>query len=230
MVTPPLKTNEELYNLQGQLNHKIEFINRFVPKDVKIYLIGHSIGSKFCLELLKVPAFSQQVQHCYLMFPTIERMAESKKGKRVPTFNRFFFIFRIFYNIFALIPSSWKRAIVRRHCRKEGMPDEFLEPSIEYTNPPVIDKIWFLALDEMAKIREIDEAVVKDNIHRLKLYYGTKDDWVPTSFYHELVQRFPGIDAELCKREYEHAFVLKSGPEVGKMVSEWMNLVRKVRN
>lgn len=229
MKTPSLKGNEDLYDLQGQLNHKIEFYNRFVPKDVKIHLIGHSIGSNFCLELLKIPEFSKQVKHCYLLFPAIERMAESNKGKLVPSYDRFFFLFRVFYNLLHLTPTSWKRSLVAWHCRKEGMIEEFLAPSVEYTNPPVIDKIWFLALDEMEKIREVDEEAIKENMHRLKLYYGTKDDWVRTEYFHELIQKFPGIDAELCKKEYEHAFVLKTGTEVGKMVSEWMNQKRKVK-
>lgn len=229
LKTPSLKGNEELFDLQGQLNHKIEFYNRFIPKDVKIYLIGHSVGAKFCLDLLKIPEFSQQVEQCYMLFPAIERMAESNKGKLVPAYDRFFFLFRVFYNLLHLIPSSWKRSLVAWHCRKEGMVEEFIPPSVEYTNPPVIDKIWFLALDEMKKIREVDEETVRNNMHRLKLYYGTKDDWVRTEYFHDLVKKFPGIDAELCKQEYEHAFVLKNGVEVGIMVSEWMNQKRKIK-
>jgi hypothetical protein len=84
MPTPPLKGNEHLYDLSGQLNHKIDFYNRFIPKDVIIHLIGHSVGSKLCLDLLKIPEISKQVEHCYMMFPTIERMNESRKGKLVP--------------------------------------------------------------------------------------------------------------------------------------------------
>lgn len=229
MVTPPLKGNEELYNLQGQLNHKIEFIHRYVPKGVNVYLIGHSVGAHICLNLLKMPSsFSEQVKQAYLMFPTIERMSESQKGREVPSFNRFFFLLRIFYYMFHWIPTNWKRAVVRWHSRRNGMPEDFLDSCVEYTNPPVIDCIWFMALDEMEKIREIDEEVVRSNMHRLKLYYGTIDGWVPTEYYYELIEKFEGIDAELCKQKYEHAFVLKTGPEVGKMVSEWINQKRKV--
>lgn len=223
MRTPPLKGNENLYNLKGQMDHKIEFIERFLPKDFKVHLIGHSVGSWMCLNLLKLPQFSQQVQHAYFMFPTIERMSESAKGRRVPTWDRYFFLLRAFYYTFDLFPSSMKRALVRWQCRRDKMPEEFIEHCIEYTNPPVIDKIWFLALDEMQKIRELDVETLKSNINRLKLYYGTIDDWVPTEYYHEIVKRIPGIDAELCKQKYEHAYVLKTGPEVGKMVSEWIN-------
>ena len=233
MPTPPLKGNENLYDLQGQLNHKIDFIIRYIPRDVKVYLIGHSIGSKLCLDLLKPSyhkEFSEQVQHAYLMFPTIEKISESKKGVKVPNFDRYFFLLRMFYYSFDLLPISWKRGIVKWFSKRDGMSEEFLEPSIEYTNPPVIDRIWFLALDEMKKIRELDEDSVSKNLHRIKLYYGASDDWVPTEFYHDLIKRFPSIDAELCKNGYEHAFVLKSGNEVGKMVSEWINLKRKIKD
>lgn len=105
--------------------------------------------------------------------------------------------------------------------------DEFLAPSLEYTNPRVIDRIWFLALDEMEKILDLDEEHVKANVHRLKLYYAVKDDWVNTKFYHQIVERIPGINAELCSRGFEHAFVLKTGPESAKMVAEWINEFRR---
>lgn len=230
MLTPSLKGNDHLYNLSGQLSHKVDFITRFIPRHVKIYLIGHSVGSKLSLDLLKIPEFSEKVEHCYLMFPTIERIAESEKGVKVPTFDRFFFLVRMFYRFFSWLPTSWRRAIVRWKCRREGMPgDEFLEPSLEYTKPEVIDKIWFLALDEMVKIRELDEEVIKANIHRLKLYYGTSDAWVPKSFHQDMLDRFPGIDAELCKRGYEHAFVLTAGPEMGKTMGEWINHKRQMK-
>lgn len=227
MLTPSLKGNEHLYDLNGQLQHKISFINCFVPSHVKVHLIGHSVGAKLCLDLLKLSPFNDQVQHAYLMFPTIERINDSKKGRLMPKWNRFFFILRIFYNIFNYLPRSWKQSVVQWQMRREGMSDEFLQPSMEYTNPRVIDRIWFMALDEMEKIREIDDENIRNNMCRLKLYYGAKDDWVRTEYYYELVERYQGIDAELCDKGYEHAFVLKSGIAVGKMIAGWISHKRK---
>lgn len=105
--------------------------------------------------------------------------------------------------------------------------DEFLTPSLEYTNPRVIDRIWFMALDEMQKIKDLDVEHVRANVHRLKLYYAVKDDWVNTKFYYQIKERIPEIDAKLCSRGFEHAFVLKSGPESAIMVGEWINVYRK---
>lgn len=211
-----------MYNLQGQIKHKVEFIERYIPKNINVHLIGHSVGAKICLDLLKHKQFSEQVQHLYLMFPTIERIGDSKNGLRVPTYDRFFFLFRIFYNIFALFPTSWRRALVRWLCRRDGVPDKFIQPTMQYTNPRVIDRIWFMALDEMEKIRDLDEDVIRSNLSRLKLYYGIRDDWVRDEAYAEISEKFPGIDAEQCKQGYEHAFVLKTGPEVAKLVSQWI--------
>nr|XP_036228254.1 lipid droplet-associated hydrolase isoform X2 [Bactrocera oleae] len=42
---PCLKGNEKIFDLDGQLYHKKEFIQRFVPRNTKIHLIGHSIGA-----------------------------------------------------------------------------------------------------------------------------------------------------------------------------------------
>lgn len=79
-----------------------------------------------------------------------------------------------------------------------------------------------MALDEMEKIRDLDEDVIRSNLSRLKLYYGIRDDWVRDEAYAEISEKFPGIDAEQCKQGYEHAFVLKTGPEVAKLVSQWI--------
>lgn len=49
---PKLQGNDDLYNLEGQISHKIAFINMFVPKDRQIVLIGHSIGCYMVLEIL----------------------------------------------------------------------------------------------------------------------------------------------------------------------------------
>jgi hypothetical protein len=224
MKTPPLKGNEHLYDLQGQINHKIDFIQKYIPKDARIYLIGHSVGAKISTELLKIPEFSKQVEKCYLMCPTLEHIAKSTKGLKVPSFDRFFFLWRIFYNTFNLLPTSLKSIIVKFFIKRDGMdPEEFLKPSLEYTNPRVIDKIWFMALDEMEKIKDLDVDNIKGNKDRLKIYYAAKDDWVRSESYSEIIEKVPGIDAEVCTRGFEHAFVLKTGPESAKLMSEWIN-------
>jgi hypothetical protein len=50
---PPISGNESLYNLTGQIQHKIDFVRNYVPENAQVILIGHSIGCKMILEVMK---------------------------------------------------------------------------------------------------------------------------------------------------------------------------------
>lgn len=60
---------------------QIAFIEQYIPKDAKLHLVGHSIGCWMILQLLKNEDFAKRVVKCYLLFPTIERMAETPNGR-----------------------------------------------------------------------------------------------------------------------------------------------------
>jgi Lipid-droplet associated hydrolase len=213
-----------LYNLQGQVNHKIEFISKFVPKGVKIHLVSHSIGSKISLELLKDNNMSYKIHQCYLLFPTIERMVDSNNGFWFyKVFNPIFFLLRLFYYAFSFLPLIVRTIILYIFCYCSGIPEYFLGTVIKTSSPTVLDKVWFMAEDEMQKVCDIDDEVIMRNLHRLKFYYSTFDGWVPIDYYKNVIERFPGIDAELCQRSINHGFVISHGPTMGRMVSEWIH-------
>lgn len=44
---------DDVFGLQGQVEHKLKFLRKYVPKDVKLILIGHSIGSYIALKIMK---------------------------------------------------------------------------------------------------------------------------------------------------------------------------------
>jgi pimeloyl-ACP methyl ester carboxylesterase len=224
---PKLKDNHHLYNLAGQVDHKIDLIDRIPDQIKKIHAIGHSVGSWIIIDLLrKSPKFDQKVQKCYLMFPTVEKIAQSKSGKFFVAARPFFFIVHFFVWLFNCLPHGTREKMVKWYCR--GMPEEFHEHCFEHTKPAVVEKVLFMASDEMNQITEIDEEMVRKNMHRLKLYYGSRDAWVRKRFFYDLLERFPEIDAELCTKGYEHAFVLKSGKECGVMVGGWINEHNKI--
>lgn len=86
----------------------------------------------------------------------------------------------------------------------------------------VLEKIWFLAQDEMRQVGEIDEDIIRKNLHRLKFYYGTADGWVPKKNFDNLIKSFPGVDAELCTLQINHGFIISHGPTMARMLSEWI--------
>uniref|UniRef100_U5EJC0 Lipid droplet-associated hydrolase n=1 Tax=Corethrella appendiculata TaxID=1370023 RepID=U5EJC0_9DIPT len=227
---PILAGNEELFNLDAQIKHKVDFIRKYVKPGVKIHLIGHSIGAWIVLELLKIEDIRDKVQHCYLLFPTIERMAESSNGfiltKLVAPI---FFILRIFYQFFSKLPMFLRICILYAYFFIMSIPYYFIGTGIKYSKPEVIDRLWFMALDEMIKVKELDVDIIKKNKNILKFYYGTTDGWVPVKYFHELKEKIPDVDAELCSKKYAHAFVLRSAVPMAHMVGEWI-LQNRVQN
>ncbi|XP_063080004.1 lipid droplet-associated hydrolase [Engraulis encrasicolus] len=63
-----------VFGLQGQIDHKLSFLQQHVPRDTRLVLIGHSIGCYIILDMMrKDPGL--KVLKSVLLFPTIERMA-----------------------------------------------------------------------------------------------------------------------------------------------------------
>lgn len=63
------------------LYRQAEFIKKYIPQDAHLHLIGHSIGAWMVLNLLKDNDVEKRIQRCYLLFPTIEYMAETRNGR-----------------------------------------------------------------------------------------------------------------------------------------------------
>lgn len=45
--------SEDVFGLNGQIEHKLGFLLEHVPQDTRLVLIGHSIGCYIILEMMK---------------------------------------------------------------------------------------------------------------------------------------------------------------------------------
>lgn len=79
-----------------------------------------------------------------------------------------------------------------------------------------------MAGDEMDQVLERDSRTVTMHKDRVKFYYAASDRWAPVRLCNGLKRDIPGIDAEVCQRNFEHAFVLKHSKEVALMVADWI--------
>lgn len=221
--TPDLAGNENLYDLQGQITHKIDFIERFVPQHVKVILIAYSVGARISMELLQHPKFSPQIIQCYLMFPTLERFAESAGGRIFPKIDQYFFICRFFSSVLYQFPTSFKYMLMKTALWSVGYdPSEFHEPLLQICCPQSSNKLWFLALDSYNNITDLNESVIEANAHRLKIYYGERDVFVRKKFYYDIIKKFPHVDAELCTKNIPHTFMMKNSIETADMLIGWI--------
>lgn len=224
---PPLSGNESKFNLDGQIKHKIEFIEKYVPKNVKIHLIGHSIGAWMTIQMLKQTQLKERIQKCYLLFPTIERMAASPNGKFCTTLVfPLYPILAFLTRILNLMPTFIRVLLISIYFWVFNVPRYFMGTTLKYLRPTVIESVVFLAKEEMQRVRELDAIIINDNKKLLKFFYGTTDGWVPVSYYDNLRQAVQGVDAVLDDQRIDHSFVLRQSVEVADKVGNWIQLNR----
>jgi alpha-beta hydrolase superfamily lysophospholipase len=109
----------ELFTLDGQVNHKIDFIDTYVPADVNLHFIGHSIGAKICVELVKRYRDTHNAA-AYLLFPTLERMAQTPSGRKLwPILGPLRKVVVFAASLLHRLPESWLTPIVEWAMRKD---------------------------------------------------------------------------------------------------------------
>lgn len=179
------------------------------------------------VEMLKrEPTFRNRIQHSYLLFPTIERMAVSYNGFFfTKIFQPFWFLLRFIVIIFAKFPTFVQTFILSIYFWLSSIPRFFLGTALKYSRLSIMDKVLFLADEEMKRVVELDTETLdtlRSNHQILKLYYGASDGWTPTKYCHQLKEKVPELDLEIDNYKIEHAFVLRSSVAVGKLVAEWI--------
>jgi len=94
LTIPDPKKYPDLYTVKGQIEHKLRFIEKYVPDNCDLYLVGHSVGSKIISELLKDRAMAQRlsVKRSVFLFPTLQKMRETPSGRKLNIFNAFNFL------------------------------------------------------------------------------------------------------------------------------------------
>lgn len=191
-----------------------EFIRRYIPADVKIILIGHSIGSYMSIELLKFEDINRRIQHAYFLFPTFEYMADTPNGKLLTNFLGFQYrLVDGLAKMLTYIPTVVLAAFITVFMWCRSMPLEFLDSMLMHFRPSVLSKVVFLAADEMQTVLAPDYKTIEENKQRLSFIYSANDKWAPITYYERLIARIPDIDAQLTD-EFTHAFVLKSSHDM----------------
>lgn len=214
----------EYYGLAAQLEHKIQFIKTYVPRDAKLHLVGHSIGCWFVLNLLQDEAISKQVAKCYMLFPTVERMAESRNGKYFTNIlTRIAPLLLFLAWIFTFFPVVLQVLLVRLFGLFYGIPGKHVKAVIQFINPYVLKRVIRLGKEEMQYVKDRNDSVISQNIKKLWFYYGASDGWAPVRYYKDLKSKHPEVNAEVCKRGFYHSFVLCHDRQMGQIVGDLIN-------
>jgi len=226
-----------LFTLEGQIEHKIDFISKYVPSGVKLHLIGHSIGAKISVELVNHYLNDYDVS-AYLLFPTLERMAQTPKGQRLALLlgpGSFRSSIRsavvLLASVINKFPESWLISLLHWVLRvnKNLMIDEAsptidvnVRTTLKLLQPEALERCLFMAHNELQVVGELNAEAIRKISDRLILYFGTNDHWCPLDYFDNFKRQVPEARAIVCPHQLEHAFVLNSSHHMASIVSEWL--------
>uniref|UniRef100_A0A3B4VIN7 Lipid droplet-associated hydrolase n=1 Tax=Seriola dumerili TaxID=41447 RepID=A0A3B4VIN7_SERDU len=202
----------DVFGLNGQIEHKLAFLRKHVPKETNLILVGHSIGCYIILEMIKRDP-ELKILKAVMLFPTIERMAQTPQGKvMTPVLCHMRYVAYLPLFLLSLLPDRFKSSLIKLVFAMTQMQLSLF-----------IANAMYMGGQEMKNVLERDNITIKNNLEKLIFYYGTTDHWCPVQYYLDIKQDFPHGDIRLCENGFRHAFVLDAGGEVAKMVVEWIH-------
>lgn len=206
-----------------------DFIHKYVPKGVKLHLVGHSIGTYCILNLLEQADIEERVLTCSLLFPTIQKLSSTPLGVFCKWLVRPILPLVILFSwLIAILPDKIACVLFAIYFWIVGSTREIykdlLEPTRQLVRPDVLRRVFHLGFSHINEVGEFKENVVKRwaKKRRMKMYYGARDLWAPVRYAYHVRHKCPEAHVDVCSKGYNHAFVTKYPVEVADMVVEWI--------
>ena len=199
------------FSLEDQVQHKMAYLEESVSPCSQLIIIGHSIGCYVVLQMLK-QIHPDRVKKVFLLFPTMERMAESKNGQRFYPyyFGKLKMVLVFIAGLLSIIlPHVVQRMVLGLFLRKidPSIRSHFVEGGMNVISARSLYNILSMAHQELQEVIQLEASMLERHGHKVVLYYGVKDHWVPDDVYAITKERFPLCDVVLCDRSCKHAFV-----------------------
>ena len=192
-----------------QVLHKLDFIEEYIPSDVKLILMGHSIGGFFCLEIMKGIVDRDRIVHSVLLMPALNDLRHSIGGKIFAVVDFFSWLFYMFIFAVSCLPET----IMLRGFRTllsltmDDIDEETLKLSSELRSVKLGQNCLALGRDEMKQVAQRDDLFIRRNLNKLSFIYAEKDEWIPNRLVSDLEKDFPYADINTLKGTV-HTFIL----------------------
>ena len=208
------------YSLEDQVAHKMAYLREHASGKDTLYLVGHSIGCYVILHMLNLLA-PDRVSKVVLLFPTLERMAETPNGVRLaPFFNRYLRPATALVWLVTWIPEAVRNALLRYIYFRTTPADhvDHMVRAVTNIDSKSVYNILNMARQEMEQVSDPPLELIRDHVHKISFYYGVEDHWTLESCHRDMAERFSDHDVQLCTRGYHHAFVMEASAEMADYV------------
>ncbi|KLO20747.1 alpha/beta-hydrolase [Schizopora paradoxa] len=201
----------------------IDEIRAFCGEEVKLLVIGHSIGTWLTMRALKER--SAAVTGAFLLFPTITNIVKTPNGRLL------WWIFRRpFPRTFGILGNALSRFLIPRRLLSIIFSDwprtqvNVLHDLV--VSGPNITASLSMANDEMHMIRELDIATLNENKQKIWMFLADRDDWVGEENKRVIVQAMAdepeNIRVVHGRNGIPHAYCINHSDELADQCLEWM--------
>ncbi|XP_073424399.1 lipid droplet-associated hydrolase isoform X2 [Dendrobates tinctorius] len=158
---------DDVFSLNGQIEHKLCYLKQNVPADIRLVLIGHSIGCYIILEMMKRSP-ELKVLKSILLFPTIERMAQSPQGKiMTPLLCNLRYVVYMPLYLLSFLPDVMKTYLVKLALHGIKSVDETsVVASLNLFRMECAANAMYMGSQEMVKVVDRDNATIKQNLSK----------------------------------------------------------------
>ncbi|KAL0910499.1 hypothetical protein M5K25_021488 [Dendrobium thyrsiflorum] len=205
-----------MFSLQEQINHKVGFIKELQNKHLPIILIGHSIGSYVCIEVLK--RFPEQEIFSIFLYPFLTVNTSSSTQYMIGVLARSSLLSATFSCLVALLgsfPTRISGALVSRllgpSCSTTAV-DAACTCLMKYHT---MRNVLFMAKTEFEKLsEEPDWSFMKEKKKQMAFLFGADDHWGPLSLFEEISRHVPGAPLSIEREGHSHTFSCSEGGSI----------------
>ena len=227
MLYPSLSSRlflSDVFDLQQQIQHKIDFISKHLSANTEIVLVGHSIGAYICLRVMQFFRNSASVErnfvHAFLLMPTIERMRVSPEGRKMILFLKHLRYLVLFVHMIltSIIPES---LILKLFVNNS--PDCIQRGAKSLCATRCVNNVFYMAANELDVVDELDKDLIVEALSSSTFYYTPGDRWAPQNYAEELKARFADGDVIIGAEGMTHSFVKTQSEEMSEVLYRLMD-------
>lgn len=164
------------------------------------------------------------VLQAILLFPTVNHIGKTPNGVNLqPIFQYFKGAAWMLTHAIAALPASVQRAMLRPFMAQAD--EASFEASLSLIHPDVAYNALWLALHEMAEIRNLDHEHAAAMADKLVFYFAQEDAWVNADDPKLVAGLCRASKVLSCTEGHKHAFVLSnaSSTRMAALTADWVD-------
>lgn len=196
-----------------QVDHKVDLIESYIPDNIEVILIGHSIGTYMTTQMMKTAPNRNRLVYSFLLMPVLEKMRETTGWRSL----RFILFFRWFLYAVVFFMSLLRDDLLIEFLNlmdpklhQKSTPECCREALVATAHHSVLRNILNLAKDEARQVTLRDDTFLRANIDRLSFIYCHGDRWSPLEYFRDLKRKHPSGDYHILDT-VSHDFVMDVG-------------------